>query len=92
MIRKQRKKKWILAAGFILAAALIPAEASSPSLPDQEPASSISKTCGQKAIDSPRDDMNTVFGTCTAGSENCCFGLPETACTTGVGGGHFQPV
>lgn len=90
MIRKQRKKKWVLAAGLVLTAALIPAEASSPSFPNQEPASSISKTCRQKAIEPPTETLDNAFGSCTAGSDNCCYGFPETACTGGGGGGRLS--
>jgi hypothetical protein len=90
MNRKQRKKKWVLAAALALTVALIPAEASSPNLP-RTIGRSTPKTCGQKSIDlgSGGDNLNTTWGSCTAGSDNCCYGYPETQCGSG---GHFQSV
>jgi hypothetical protein len=96
MNRKQRKKKWVIAAALVLAASLIPAEALSPNLPaglnfSRHP---VVKTCGQKAInpgDGVGDSLNATYGSCTAGSDNCCYGYPQTLCDSG-GGGHFQSV
>lgn len=95
MIRKQRKKKWVLATALVLAASLIPAEASSPNLPASLNSSRrpVAKTCGQKAMspgDGVGDSLNVTYGSCTAGSDNCCYGYPETSCNSV--GGHFQSV
>ena len=95
MTRKQRKKKWILAAVVVLTATLIPAEASSPDLPDQASASNYKVECRQKTIGQEVGDVDAIrYGSCAAGSSNCCYGYPEAACggPLGIGGGGFEPV
>jgi hypothetical protein len=92
MSRKQTKKKWIVAAALIVTATLIPAEASSPLLPEQQRMYLNNSTCGQKAINQTEgtDGAYEELGTCTAGSPNCCGGAPDAPCVlSGGGGGGF---
>lgn len=87
--KKQTRKKWILAAVLVATAALIPAEASSPLLPQEQRTEHYNSTCGQKGT-IPAEGTNDAYselGTCTAGSSNCCGGAPEAECVLGSGGG-----
>ena len=92
MIRKHRKKKWLFSAALISVAALIPARASSPSLPAPDADRFALSTCAQKAVSSGAsgDDLATSYGSCMGGSDSCCYGFPETPCNSS--GGHFQSI
>jgi len=90
MIRTQSKRKWILAAALVLTAALTPARASSPNLLVSNSGHIAPRACGQKILDQgdTTDVIGNAYGTCTAGSDNCCYGFPETPCASG----RFQSV
>ncbi len=74
MTRKQRKRKWIITVGFILAAGLFPTE-SSLGLSNPGP-SGKTLLCGD-------DDGGfveaAIRGECVVG-QDCCSGYPEAAC------------
>jgi hypothetical protein len=83
--RKQRKKKWTIGAiVFLLMAGLLPAQASSPSLPLVHDSVPNSPACSQ--VKDETIDGGGAKGTCDAGGTNCCSGYPETTCTGTTGG------
>ena len=91
--KKQTKKKWTLTASVVLTFALMPAEASSPLLSLEEQSSRHSSRCGEKAMTqiegTDGESSEVEYGTCAAGSPNCCGGAPDAVCASG-GGGRFQ--
>jgi hypothetical protein len=88
MSRKKTKKKWIVAAALIVTATLIPAEASSPNLPDPEPGQLPTKLkCAQKSMGDSATTPPPAWGTCDAGSNDCCYGRAEAKCEPNTYGG-----
>jgi hypothetical protein len=83
--RKSRKRKWIGATVFLLMAGLLPAQASSPSLPDIASSDLVAPECSAGGTN---DGLSARMGTCDAGG-NCCSGHEEAPCN-GSGGGFYS--
>lgn len=76
MNRRQRKR--IITAVLLVGTAMLSAEAASPQLADQPSTFLRSETCGQKGLGGDFDSL--AWGTCTAGSADCCGGFPQAPC------------